>query len=360
MDTTSVKTFDEICDMISFARQCMSQDLNIKEYTIYENIRKVLKYINIEALILTRQNMLIKNIEKVSNVIFCVDDIDCIYINNKYNYVIYYSPSNKTPSLLIKRFLCIHYPKTELIVLTCGDNNNHNYNTINWVSVLMFVSTTSIHNECNSIELIDILSKQFNNNEFRRMFDEVCNVVVSNQSNITRMDMTRPRNVNNLTNKVSQNLNKILEIIYDIIHWSCRIINEDENVRKAQLYCIWTNSSTFDKVKKDIKISKGMVYETVIKLWNRLNYELTLNVDNVQLIKNTFQNIIYYINIHYKYLVYVFVNLLQPNNEGDIINQHSFIIMKLTEEYDEKVRNLTTIADDMNSLICNVIAHCSK
>lgn len=359
-ETTSVKTFDEIYDMILFAKQCMSQDLNIDEYTIYENIRKVLKYINIDASILTKQTMAIKNATTLSNIIFCIDEIDCIFINHTHDYVIYYSPNNKQPSLLVQRFLSIHYPKTELVILTSSDDNNQLYQTSNWIAVLLFVITSNIHKECESTMLIDILSKQFNDNEFRRMFDELCNVVTSNQSSITKIDTTRPRGVNTLTNKASQNLNKILDILYDIVSWSCGMIKDDENTRSTKLYYNLINSIVFEKLKKHIKISKTMVYETIIKLWNRLNYELTLNVDNVQLIKTTFQNIIHCMNTHYKYLVYVFMNLLQSNNEDNIICQHSFVIMKLTEEYDEKILNITRLADDMNSLICDVITRCSK
>ena len=346
--------------MISFAKQCLSQDLNIDEYTIFGNICKVVKYINIDALILTRQNMVIKNQEKVSNIVFCVDDIDCIFINHEQNYAIYYSPTNKPPSLLIQRLLSIHYPKTELIILSICNDNSQLFNTSNWIAVLLFVTTTNIHKECNKNELIEILSKQFNDNEFRRMFDEFCNVITSHQSNIIRIDMTRPRGVNTLTNKASQNLNKVLDTLYDIVCWSCGMIRDDENVRSAKVYCNLVNSIAFEKVKKHIKISKTMVYETIVKLWNRLNYELTLNVDNVQSIKTTFQNIIHCLNTHYKYLVYVFVNLLQSNNEDHYINHNSFIIMKLTEEYDEKIKNLTRLADDMGSLICDVVARCSK
>lgn len=358
-ETKSVKTFDEICDMILFAKQCMSQDLNIDEYTMYENIRKVLKYINIEASILTKQTMIIKNTKTISNIIFCIDEIDCIFINHARNYVIYYSPNNKQPSLLVQRFISIHYPENELVVLTSNDNNRL-FQTSNWIAVLLFVITSSIHKECESVELMSILSKQFNDIEFIRMFDELCNAVTSNQSSITKIDTTRTRGVNSLTNKASQNLNKILDILYDIVSWSCIMIKDDENARSTKLYYNLINSTVFENIKKHIKISKTMVYETIIKLWNRLNYELTLNVDNVQLIKTTFQNIIHCINTHYKYLVYVFMNFLQSNNEDNVICHHSFIIMKLTEEYDEKIKNITRLADDMNSLICDVITGCSK
>ena len=359
MDTKSVKTFDELCDMISFARQCICQDLNVDEYTIYENIRKVIKYINIDGLILTRQNMVIKKTETVSNIILCLDDIDCIFISNTHNYIIYYSPTNKTPSLIIRRLLSIHYPNIEVITLSIDSNNNQLYDTTNWISALLFVTITSIYKECNNTEVIEVLSKQFNDNEFRRTFDELCNVVISNQSSVIRLDTSRPRDANSLTNKASQNLNKILEILHDIVIWICGMIKDDENVRSAKLYGNLVKSCAFEKIKKHVKISKTMVHETVIKLWNRLNYELTLNIDNTQLIKKTFQNIIHCLTTHYKYLVYVFINLLQFNNEDSLISHHSFIIMQLTEEYDDKIKHLTTISDDMNSLICDVIARCS-
>lgn len=361
IDTKSVKTFDSICDMILFAKQCMSQDLDVSEYTTCQNIRKTLKYIGVDALILTIQSMIIKNPEKVSNVIFCVDgDVDCVCINNKYNYMIYYSPTNKPPSLLIQRLLSIHYPKADITILTSGNDNNNLYHTSHWISVLLFVTTTSTHQEYHSTELIDTVSKQFKDHKFIRIFDEFCNIVTSNQSSVTRIDTSRPRGVNNLTNKASQNLNKILDILYDIVDWSCCMIKDDESVRSTKVYCNLIHSIAFEKVKKHIKISKTMVHETVIKLWNRLNYELTLNVDNVQLIKTTFQNIIHCLITHYKYVVYVFINLLQSNNEDNIICRQSFVIVKLTEEYDEKIRSITTLADDMNSLICDVIARCSK
>lgn len=358
--SSSVKSFKDLRDMISFAKQCISQDVSVEEYTIQENIRKVLRYININALILTRNNFIIKAPENISNIVFCHDDIDCIFINNKYNYILYYSPNNNSPSLLIQRFLSIHYSNSELVLLTHTNNKNQLYNITNWICVSIFVATTSIHKECNSTELTDIVLQQYNDNEFRRMFDELCNVVISNQSNIIRIDTTRPSCVNNLTRKASQNLNKILEILYEIVNWSCGMIKEDENVRNTKLYCKLKNSSIFETVKKHIKISRTMVYETIIKFWNRLNYELTLNVDNVQLIKKTFQNIMYCLNTHYKYLKYVLINLLQSNEEDNLVSLHSFIIMQLTEEYDEKINNLTQLADDMNILICDVIKHCSK
>lgn len=354
------KTFNDLCDMISFAKQCMSQDLDVDEYKIYDNIRKVLKYINIDALILPRQSMVIKNTDNVSNIIFCHDDIDCVFINNNLDYVLYYCPNNKNPSLLVQRFLSIHYPKAKLVVLTSSDYNNKLYITTNWISVLLFVITTNTHKQCNNMEMIDILSKQFNDNDFRRMFDDFCNVIISPQSSISRIDMTRPHGSKSLSNETSQNLNKILDIMYDIVSWSFGMIKDDENVRITNLYCILINSIVFERAKKHIKISKNMVNETVLKLWNRLNYDLKLNVDNAQSIKTTFQNIMYCLNTHYKYLVYILINLLQCNNADDIIYHHSFVIMKLTEEYDEKVKNLTKLADDMNSLICDVIKNCKK
>ena len=357
---TTIKTYDEICDMISFAKQCISQHLNIDDESIYTNINKVLQYINTDAVILTRQCMLMKKTEKISNIIFCIDKIDCIFINHAHNYIIYYSPDNTLPSLLIQRFISIHYPKTRFIIMTKNEDNNQLFQTSNWIALLLFVITTNKYKECESRELIDILVNQLNDIEFRIVFDDFCNIVVSNQSNVTRMDMTRASGVNTLTYKTSQNLNKILDIVYDIVRWSCQMIVTDHNKRTTQLYCKINNHISFEKIKKNINSSKKTIYETVIELWNRLNYELTLNVDDVQLIKTTFQNIIHCVNTHYKYLLYVLIDLLQLSDEDTIICDNSFVIMNLTKEYDEKIKNLTRLGDDMNSLVCDVIACCSK
>lgn len=360
MNSQSVKTFDEMYDVISFARQCVSQNLKLEEYTVYDNIRKVLKYVNIDAFIFTRHNMVCKDFNKASNIIFCHDDIDCIFINQENNYIIYYSPRNKTPSLLIERFLSIHYPQNKLILLTNVMTNKPIYNLKDWISVLLFVITTNIKKECNNKELIETLSEQLNDNKFRKLFDELCNVVVSNHSNITKIDTTRPRGINNVTNKTSQNLSKILDILYDVVDWSCEMIKEDEKVRETELYSNLAKSTTFKTVKKHIKISKLMVYETIIKLWNRLNYDLTLNIDNKQLIKMSSQNILYCLTTHYKYVIHILINLLQTNNEDSIISHHVTIIMKLGEEYNKKVYHLRRLSDEIDSLINDVITYCNK
>lgn len=361
MDTQTnrvgVKSFNELCDMISNAKQCMSQYLDIDEHTMCENIRAVLKYVNIDALILTKQNMLFTN--NISNIIFCDDDIGCMFINNRDNFVIYYSPNNKAPSLLIQRLLSIHCPRNKVIILP-NDRNAQLYNLCNWKSVTLFVVITSMHKEYNNTELIESLSNQLTDNEFRKNFDELSNIVTSNQSCIIKMNMTRTSCINDMTYKASQNLNNVLDILHDIVSWSCMMIRHDENVRDKKLYFKLQNSYTFETGKKHMRISRTIVYETILKLWNRLTYELTLNVGSAQLITQVFQNIMHCLNTHYKYLVYVLVNLLQSGIEDNIISHHSIIILSITEEYEDKIKKLTKLADDMDSLICDVTTLCRE
>lgn len=351
----STKTFDELYDIISSARQSVSIEFNSEEYITREKICKVLKFINVDTVVMTRHNMLVPKKDKVSNVVFCLDDNDCIFINHQFKYVLYYSPNNNEPNLLVHRLLSIYYSQYQLISLI--DETNKDTKTPimdSWISCILFTATTSIHKDSNSNEIIDLLSKQYYDNEFILDLQDLCIVVSSDQSMMCKMDMCRPRVSYKTTSQHSQNMNKILEILLDIVNWCCVMIKKDEIIRAETLYCKLHNSLTFQKVKKHIQLSKTMVYETTIKLWNKLNYELTLDINNTELIQKTFKNIIHCWTTHYKYLVFVFINLVQSTGGCDIIHQHSCTLVSLTEDYDVKLKNITELTDSMCELINEV------
>ena len=348
-----LKTFDELCEIVAAARQSVSIEFNSEAYITREKICKVLEFVNIDTVVLTRENMLLPKKDRVSNVIICVEGNDCVFINHKFKYVIYYSPDNKVLSLLIHRFLSLYYSSYQLITLF--DEKNAEPSTRckieNWVSCILFTATTSLNKEFKSTDMIDVLSKQYNDNAFVLDLQELCQLVSSPQSMMCKMDTYRPRVSTTISTKHSQNMNKILEILYDIVSWCCSMLKNDDIIRSEKLYRHLVNSNAFDKVKKHIKISKTIVHDTTNKFWNRLNYELTLNANNTELIKKTFENIVHCWTTHYKYLIFALVNLLQSDNGTDIVHQHSFTILTLTEDYDEKLRNITRLTDSMCELI---------
>jgi hypothetical protein len=350
MDNTNTKSFDELLDIISTARQSVSIEFNLEEYFIKEKICKVLKFIDVDAVVLTRYNMLIPKKDKVSNVIICNDvddDNDCIFINHKLKYLIYYSPKNNEPNMIVHRLLSIYYSKYQLISLI---DENKSQVIDSWISCILFTTTTSINKDIDSAEIIDLLSKQYSNNEFVLDLQDLCNVVSSDQSMMCRMDLCRPRVSHLTTAQHSQNMNKILEILLDIVNWCCVILNHDERTRNSKLCEV----IAFQEVNKNIRISKTMVYETIIKLWNKLNFELTLNINNTELIKKTFKNIIHCWTVHYKYLIFEFINFVQLPNENDDIQKYSPTILSLTEDYDAKLTKITIITDSMCELIKEV------
>jgi ABC-type antimicrobial peptide transport system permease subunit len=352
MDDT--KSFDELCDVISTARQSVSIEFNSKEYITKEKICKVLKFMNADTVVLTKHNMLIPKKEKVSSVIICNDiddDNDCMFISHKFKFVIFYSPNNNDPSLLIHRLLSIYYSQYQLISLI-DETKAKSLNS--WISCILFTTTTSIHKDSHSTEIIDILSKQYSDNEFVLDLQDVCNIVSSDQSMMCRMDLCRPRVSYMTTAQHSQNMNKILEILLDIVNCCCVMLNTDEKKRNETLDNKLSNNSAFEKVNKQTKISKTIVYETIIKLWNKLNYELTLNINNTELIRKTFQNIIHCWTIHYKHLIFVFITLVESTYENNDIQQQSSTILSLTEDYDKKIQNITKLTDSMCELICEV------
>ena len=356
--TYNMKNFIELCSIITNARQCVSIEFNSHEYKLKKKINQVLEFVKIDATVLTRQNMLLSERETVSNVIFCLEDNECLFVNTKLNYIIHYSPKNKVPNLLIHRFLSIHYINYQLMSLFDDSTTNNNCTLDDWMLCILFTAITSIHRDCTSVEVIDILSKQFDDNEVLLNFQDLCNVVSSNQASMCKMDIHRPHisYTKLYPRRVSQNINKVLEILHDIVSWCCMSINTDEQRRNDKLYCNVIDTIELKNTKKHIEISKTMVYDTIVKLWNRLNYELTLNNNNVEIIKQTFKNIIHHWSVHYKYIILVFINLVQSNNDvSSDINNHSYTIVSLTEEYDEKIREMIVLADSMNELINEVL-----
>lgn len=341
MDTT--KSFDELCNVISIARQSVSIEFNLQEYFTKEKICKVLKFINVDAVLLTRYNMLIPKKEKVSNIVICdADDNDCIFINHKFKYVVYYSPKNNEPNSLIHRILSIYYSQYQLLSLV-DETKAHVIES--WISCIVFTTTTSINKDMDSNEIIDLLSKQYSDNEFVLNLQDLCNVVSSDQSMMYRMDLCRPRVSYLTTTQHSQNMNKILEILLDIVNWCCVIIKTDEYSRNQTFH----SNVAFQEINKKIMISNTMVYETMIKLWNKLNYELTLNINNTELIKKTFKNIVYCWTVHYKYIISMFINLVETTHAT-----HANDVLSLTEDYDKKIQKITTLTDSMSELICEV------
>lgn len=352
-DNNNTKTFDELCDIISTARQCVSIEFNSEEYITKERICKVVKFINVDTLVLTKHNMLIPKKDKVSNIVFCHDknDSDCLFINHKFKYIIYFSPNDNEPNLLVQRLLSIYYSQYQLISLI--DEAKARL-ADSWISCILFTSTTSINKESDSANVIDLLSKQYSDYEFVLDLQDLCNIVSSDQSMMCRMDLYRPRVSYMTTTQHSQNMNKILEILLDIVNWCCVMLKTDEHTRNETLYNKLSDSIAFQQVIKKVKISKTMVYETIVKLWNKLSYELTLNINNTELIRKTFKNIVYCWSLHYKYLIFVFIDLVQSINEDDVIQQHSNTILSLTEDYDKKLENITKLTDNMCELICEV------
>ncbi len=357
-NNVNTKTFLELCDIIKTARQCVSIEFDSQEHILKQKISQVLKFLRINATVLTKEDLLLPQKDKVSNVILCLDNSECLFINIKFRYIIHYSPNNEAPNLLIHRFLSIYYTDYQLISLFNESNTNIKCKMDDWMLCVLFTSITSIHRDYTNTELIDILSKQYNDNEFLLNFQDLCNVVSSNQTMMCKIDLCRPKLSYTKIHPrvVSQNMNKILEILHHIVSWCCMSIKTDEKTRNNKLYCNLINCTEFEKIKKHIKISKTMVYETILKLWNRLNYELTLNINNVELIKQTFKNIVHCWNVHYKYVIFVLINLVQCNSDANsIINTYSYTIVSLTEEYDEKIREVTILADSMNELISEVL-----
>lgn len=358
MDNT--KTFFELCDIISNARKCVSIEFNSQEYILKQKICKVLTFLNIDAKVFTRDNILLFEKDKVSNVIICHDENHCLFINNKLHYIIYYSPNSQTPNLLVQRFISIYYKKYQLISLFDDNIINTECKIDHWILCILFSVITYIHKDYDSTDILQALSQEYNNSEFLLDFQDLCNVVSSNQTLIHKSDISRPRvfYTKLQTTSHAQNMNKVLEILHDIVTWCCMTIKNDETVRNDKLYCKLISSGEFNRLKKHIKISKAIVYESIIKLWNRMNYELTLNNNNIQVVKQSFQNIVHSWSVHYKYLIFVFINLVQSNNSVDnIVNKYSFTIVSLTEEYDEKLREITILADSMNDLMNEVLKY---
>jgi len=70
---SSKKSFDEIQQMVSLARQCMSSEINIKQYQTKQKLCTLLDYFNLSAYVLTKHEMFMgknNNIQNIIKIIF--------------------------------------------------------------------------------------------------------------------------------------------------------------------------------------------------------------------------------------------------------------------------------------------------
>ena len=340
-----IMSLDDVCDMISFAKHCLSPLKNDDNYVSRDYIVNTLGYMRIDALLLTKHNMIVGDNDCMSNIIFCFDDCNCIFINKIHRYILYYSPTNTEISELIKRFIKIHYSKYKLIKTSFDKiiNDELKY----WVLCVWFTVVTSKHEHENSDIVIRVLEDEFKDTRFMITFNEMCHILTSKQKQMVKFDFSRSNTVSNIRYH-PQNVDKILELLYETVQCFCKIIKIDEEVRSSRLYSNIVNNNHFNKVKKHIKISKTMVHETILKFWNQLDYELKLNIDNINIIMKSCHNIIHCFVIHYRYLIHVYVNLLKHDYT---LTKYSITFMELIEEHELKLQTVISLGDDLTEIV---------
>lgn len=343
------KTYKEICDIITYAQQCVSPEIDVEVYLKKEKIINVMKVINVQSWILTRQEMLMDDVKDVSSIIFCHEYISCLFINNDLNYIMYHSSHNKKPSPLIERFISIYYPKHNLINILTDVNRR----ITDWISCLLFLSVVKMSQKSSMDELLDTVKRQFQDIELTSMFMEFCEIVSSEQQQVSKFDLTRPKHIDQSIKNID-NLNRVIDIMYDIVCWCCETMKEDEKLRNNKLYCNIKESERFQKLTKHIQTSLKIVSKNIVKTWNKFDYELSLMNNNIEVVKKYLENIMFCMLIHYKYVISLFIELLQIPNDKDIIYKYSFVIISLTEEYDEKIRKIIQLADGMKELLNTV------
>lgn len=355
---SSKKSFNDIQQMVSLARQCMSSEINIKQYQTKQKLCNLLDYFNLSAYILTKHEMFMGKNNNMQNIILCLEHLHCLYIDNVKKQIIYYSLCDKEPSLLLKRFISIHFPNHDLTVLYIETHYN-NDRICELTKCLLFVLLTTRYTNKNRDELLDILVDEFCDFEFVVVFDEMCNIITSQQKKICKLDFSRPKGFNELLtitegSKKANNTTRVMDILYDIVLWCCETIKTDEQNRNNLLCKENEYDKHIESVKQNMRISGWMCHTNMTKVWNRLNYELTLNTNNIRLIKKTIQNIIHCGTLHYKYLIHMCLDLLQTMNEKDMICQNTLSIMSLTEEYDDKINCINCLADNVLELIDDI------
>ena len=221
-----------------------------------------------------------------------------------------------------------------------------------WVLCILFVKLTSIYNNESYENLLQMLTDEMKDVQFITSWNEICLKATSVTANNNKMILSRTVGVKENTQLSS--VNRTLEIMHNIVKCCCDSIQEDEKSRLETLYKAIKRNSRFDTIKKHIKISMKIANETVLKLWNQLDYELRLNnKNNREIIFRTQTNIMYCVMTHYKYLLYVYMDILQniSKDADNSLSPYVMLFMSLVEKHEVTIKNITAIGDEMDDVI---------
>lgn len=316
---------DDAQKHVDFTRQCLSVTERISDSC--RRAAFVLRCMKINALFITRNNMLIDKKQCAPIVLLCFDEIGVLSVDYVEKSILYYCPQNADCPipLLVQLFVERMYP--DYVLYQCVHTHRMITKDIpNWILCCWFaVISSKYKTNCKSSTKRDFVQKEMKDGRFNTQFSDMC------------WDLVSPKQYKDLELMVpSKSLEPLFDVLYMIVNSYCKDLKEDEDAETI--------------IHTKMHISRAKAYKTICDIWAKLKINIGSKKTDGAEVQRVHISMNDTMLVHYKYTLSYYTTQLCKNKQTYVED-----VMEMCKN---KIYKLLKLRDTLNDLIANVLCNC--